>query len=318
VRAVPGVRAAAVAWGPPFWGTGSDGYRIEGHQSAAAGGDEPQTITAAVSPGFFATLEMPLRRGRDFGTMDRDSTLPVAIVDETLAHRFWTDGDAVGHRIQMTGDTTWLTIVGVVGAIRDVNPADPPMPHTYFPYTQQPGLFVNLEVRTAGDPKPTLRAVLRTIATLEPEIPLDYSQPLTATIGNTLADRRLTELLLGGFAVLALLLAAIGIYGVMSLFVSHRTREFGIRLAIGAQPGSIVRLVLREGLLLALIGVGVGVSGAFLLTRWMRQLLYDVSATDPTVFAMFPIILVVVAVMACYAPSRRAAKSDPLAAIRAD
>ena len=151
VRALPGVRNAAAGWGTPFNGGGSDGYRIEGHESAASGGDEPQTGMLAVTPGYFATLGIPLLRGRDFDATDRDNGLPVAIVDETLAKRFWPDGDAVGHRILMTGSTTWLSIVGVVGAIRDVNPADPPMPHTYYPYSQQPARLVNLSVRTAGN-----------------------------------------------------------------------------------------------------------------------------------------------------------------------
>ena len=318
LRMLPGVRNAAASWGTPFNGAGSDGYRIEGHESAAAGGDEPQTGTIAVSPGYFATLGIPLLRGRDFDATDRDSSLQVAIVDETLAKRFWPDGNAVGHRILMTGSTNWLSIVGVVGAIRDVNPADPPMPHTYFPYSQGPGRFVDVTVRTAGDSRVIIPSVLRTIALLEPGAPLDNVRSLDDLIRSTLSDRRLMETLLGAFAVLALTLATVGIYGVMSLFVTNRQREFGIRLAVGAEPASLVRLVMRQGLLLAGSGVALGVMGALLATRSMRALLYDVSPTDPLVFTVLPLVLLLVAMASCWLPARRATRSDPLDALRAD
>jgi predicted permease len=318
VRALPGVRNAAASWGTPFNGNGSDGYRIEGHESAAGGGDEPQTGTTGVSPGYFATLGIPLLRGRDFDATDRDSSLQVAIVDETLAKRFWPAGNAIGHRILMTGSTTWLTIVGVVGAIRDNNPADPPMPHTYFPYSQAPGRFVNLTVRTSGDSRMIIPSVLRTVASLEPGVPLDKVRSLDDLIRSTLSDRRLMETLLGAFAVLALTLATVGIYGVMSLFVTNRQREFGIRLAVGAEPASLVRLVLRQGFVLAASGVLLGILGALIATRSMRVLLYDVSPTDPLVFTALPLALLFVAMASCWLPARRATRSDPLDALRAD
>lgn len=318
VRALPGVANAAVTWGPPFWGSGSDGYSVEGHESAAASGDEPQTITAAVSPGYFATLDLPIHRGRDFDATDRDSSLQVVIVDEALARRFWLDGNAIGHRIELTGDTTWRTIVGVVGAIRDNALADAPMPHTYFPYAQAPGRFVNLIVRLTGDRGTATRAVLNAIGALDPTLPLDTVQPLTDTISQSVTDQRLTELLLGTFAVLALVLAAVGIYGVMSLFVTSRTREFGIRLAVGAEPASLVRLVLTQGAVLAGLGVVVGIGASLMLTRWMKTLLYDVSTTDPTVFVALPSVLIAIALLSCVAPAKRAAGSDPLEALNVE
>lgn len=316
VSHLPGVRGAAVAWGPPFWGSGMNGYRVEGHEVVA--GAEGQTVTNAVSPGYFATMQIPLLTGRDFSLSDRVSSAPVAIVDHALAQRFWPEGSAVGHRIQMTGDTTWRTIVGVVGAIRDNTPSAPPMPHTYFPYSQQPGRFVNLEIRTSADPAPVIRSVRQAAAAVEPEVPLDIIQPLGETIRSTMADRRLIELLLGGFALLALLLAAVGIYGVMGLLVADRTREFGIRLAVGAEPASLLRLVLAHGLRLAATGGVLGVAGAFAVTGWIRGLLFEVSPRDPLVFTFLPVGMVAVAVASCYAPSRRAARSDPLAVMRAD
>jgi ABC-type antimicrobial peptide transport system permease subunit len=218
----------------------------------------------------------------------------------------------------MTGSTTWLTIVGVVGAIRDNNPADPPMPHTYFPYSQAPGRFVNLTVRTSGDSRMIIPSVLRTVASLEPGVPLDKVRSLDDLIRSTLSDRRLMETLLGAFAVLALTLATVGIYGVMSLFVTNRQREFGIRLAVGAEPASLVRLVLRQGFVLAASGVLLGILGALIATRSMRVLLYDVSPTDPLVFTALPLALLFVAMASCWLPARRATRSDPLDALRAD
>ncbi len=316
VRRLPGVSRAAVAWGPPFWGSGRNGYRVEGHEVPA--GAEGQTVTNAVSPGYFATMEIPLKRGRDFTAADRDSSALVVIVDQTLARRFWPDGDAIGRRIQMTGDTVWRTIVGLVGGVLDNTPSDPPIPHTYFPYSQEPGRFVNLEVRTSGDAAPTIAAIRRTVAAIEPQVPLDVVQPLTDTIRSSVSDLRLTEILLGGFALLALLLAAVGVYGVMNLAVAARRREFGIRLAIGAEPGTLLRLVLGQGLRLAAAGAVLGVAGAWVVTRWMRGLLYGVSTTDPVVFTALPLLLVAIAIASCAAPSLRAAGSDPLEALRVE
>jgi ABC-type antimicrobial peptide transport system permease subunit len=181
-----------------------------------------------------------------------------------------------------------------------------------------PGRFVNLEVRIAGDPQATTRAAERAITSLEPDLPLDDVVPLTDMISGSLADRRLTEILLGGFALLALTLAAVGIYGVMSLFVTNRSREFGIRLAVGAEPASVLRLVLGEGLGLAVLGALLGITGALVLTRWMTGLLYEVSAADPAVFVLVPMLLVAIALLSCWPPSRRAARSDPLEALRAE
>jgi predicted permease len=293
-----------------------NGYKVEGHENLA--GAEGQVITNAVAPGYFATMQIPIDRGRDFSTTDRDSSALVVIIDEPIAKQFWPGGDAVGRRIQMTGDTVWRTVVGVAGAIRDNVPSLPPAPHMYFPYTQMPGMFVNMEVRTTGDPAPVIASVKHAVAAIDPQIPLNVIMPLSDAIRSTVADRRLSEILLGGFAALALLLAAVGVYGVMSLLVSSRDREFGIRLAVGAEPSSLLRLVLGQGLRLAAAGVVLGLLGALAATRWLSALLYEVSPTDPGVFTVLALALVGVTLLACYAPSRRAAMSDPLTVLRAD
>jgi predicted permease len=318
-RSVPGVEDAAIAWYLPFSGNrNTDGFIVEGHAPPSNAGGETQTVQLAVGPGFFRTLRIPLKYGRDFTSADRASTTPVMIVDEALARRYWTGADALGKRIRLTGDTTWCTIVGVVGSVRDQDVAEAPAPHTYFPYLQQPDPRPMLAVRTRDNSAATLTAVRAAIHELEPGIPLDNVRPLDSWISRALDTRRITELLLGGFALLATLLASIGIYGVMSLYVTSRYREFGVRLAIGADPAALVGLVLREGLVVALVGVSIGIVGAFGATRWVRALLYDVNATDPLVFSSLSIALLAVAALACYIPARRAARSDPLVALRAE
>jgi predicted permease len=318
VRAVPGVRAAALGWSLPFEGNNNyDGYLIEG-RPVPPNGNEGQTLQTAVSPGYFDALKIPILSGRDVATTDDTTSVTVALIDETLAKRYWTGAAALGKRIRVTGDTSWATIIGIVGHTRDNDPASNPGPHMYVSLAQAGARLVSLAIRTNGDESRVIPAVRATIARIEPSIPLDGVRTLSSVVDQSLATRRLTKLLLAGFALLAMTLASVGIYGVMSLHVANRSREFGIRLAIGAEPGRLIRLVLGEGAVLAVVGVGVGILGALVATRWIQSLLYDVSATDPVVFALLPLTLAFVALAACYVPARRAAKSDPLAALRSE
>jgi predicted lysophospholipase L1 biosynthesis ABC-type transport system permease subunit len=241
----------------------------------------------------------------------------VAIVDATLANRYWNGADALGKRIRTGGDTTWYTIIGVAGIVRDGDPALPPEPHLYESIPQVGGNPLSLAMRT-GSNAGVIQAVRRAVGESEPGIPLDDVKTLNSIIDQTYATRRLTKLLLGGFALVALMLAAVGIYGVMSLHVANRGREFGIRLAIGADPRALVRLVLGEGAVLAALGVILGIAGALAVTRSLASLLYDVSPTDPAVLLVLPLLLAGIAIAACYIPARRAARSDPLSALRAD
>jgi putative ABC transport system permease protein len=318
VRSVPGVRSAALASSLPFEGRSNyDGYLIGG-RAVPASGNEDQTYQVSVSPGYFSTVGIPLKFGRDFTAADDSTTVPVGIVDETLANRFWKGADALGKRIRTTGDTTWFTIIGVVGGVRDDDATKPLEPHLYNSLPQAGGNPLSLVIRTTGDPARVVTSVRAVIAQFEPGIPFDGVKSFAEVVDESFASRRLTELLLAGFAVLAVTLAAVGVYGVMSLHVANRSREFGIRMAIGAEPSALVRLVLREGALLAGAGVVVGVVGAFGATRWIQSLLYDVSATDPLVFVTLPLLLAAIAVISCYVPARRAAKGDPLIVLRSD
>lgn len=319
IRSLPGVRAAAAATNVPYGGgVNTDGFLVEGHQPPASAGAETQVIQAAVTPGYFDALHIPLRYGRDFTADDRASSLPVVIVDEAFTRRFWKGAEAIGKRMRFTGDTTWLTIVGVAGSVRDEDVAAEGRPHAYTPYAQEPSRLPTLAVATSGDVAPVLSEVRRAVASLEPGAPLDNVRVLSDAVERAVANRRLTELLLTGFAALAVLIAVVGIYGLMSLYVTSRTREFGIRVAVGAEPSRVLSLVLREGFVLAATGVSIGVAAALIATRWLTSLLYEVSPTDPAVFATLAIGLLVVAVASCYRPARRAASADPLAALRAD
>jgi predicted permease len=294
-----------------------DGYLIGGRPVPPTG-NETQTYQIGVSPEYFKTLGIPLLYGRDFAASDDSTRLAVGIVDSTLANRYWKGAEALGKRIRTTGDTTWFTIIGVAGTVRDGDPALPPEPHLYVSIPQTGGNPLSLAIRTNGAKASVVAAVRRTLAEADPEIPLDDVKTLNSIIDQTYATRRLTKLLLGGFALVALLLASVGIYGVMSLHVANRSREFGIRLAIGADPRSVIRLVLGEGALLAAIAVVLGIAGAIAATRSLASLLYDVSPTDPVVLLSLPLLLAAIALAACYLPARRAARSDPLSVLRAD
>jgi putative ABC transport system permease protein len=318
VRATPGVKSAALAWGLPFESEANyDGFLV-GDRPAPPTGAEGQTYQVGVSPGYFATMGIPILFGRDVSAADDTTGVPVAVIDESIAKRYWRGSGAIGKRIRVTGDTTWLTIVGVVGAIYDDDATRLPAPHLYVSLAQNGSPRVSLAIRTDVDARAAIRSVQSTLSKLDSSIPLDGIRTLASVVGDSLATKRLTEILLAAFAAMAVLLAAVGIYGVMSLSVANRRQEFGVRLAVGAEPLAIIRLVLREGATVAALGVGIGVVGSLLATRWMASLLYDVSPTDPVVFISLSVLLGAVATAACYVPARRASKSDPLVALRAD
>jgi predicted permease len=319
LRNSPGIKAVGLTDNLPIGdGGNSDGIIVEG-QEPPEGGNVSETEQAeveSVAPGTFTALGMQLLQGRDFQTSDHSKSSLVAIIDEPLARRYWPAGDALGRRIQITGDRQWLTIVGIVGGVKHLNLMEEKRPHIYFPMAQSPSPRAWFVVRTDGPPltaAPTVRAAIREI---DPDMPLYLVRPMTDIIGQTLSTQRLTNFLLTAFAIIALLLAAVGIYSTMSVYVGNRTKEFGIRLALGAQPGALRRAVMRQGLWLTAVGVVVGVAGALALTRTIKSLLFEVSATDPVVFTAIPVLLVMVSLLACYTPARRATKVDPLVALR--
>jgi putative ABC transport system permease protein len=316
VGSLPGIRSASVVSLLPFSdGRTSDGFIVEGHDPNS-GDVPPNAQDRVVSPGYFQTLGIPLLRGRDFLASDRADSPPVAIVDETQARRYWADGDAIGKRIRYGWSDQWMTIVGVAAGVKNVDLRETMEPHVYYPYTQGPSRQMYLTLRTVGDPGAITAAIRSEVQALDADLPVWGVQPLADAVDQTLNNQRLTNLLLTAFALLAVLLASVGIYGVMSLYVNNRTNEFGIRLALGAQPTDLLRSVLRQGLALAMSGVAAGTVAAMILTRTLASLLYEVSATDPAVFFFVPLLLVAVALLACSIPARRATRVDPMIALR--
>ena len=319
LRNSPGIRAVGLTDNLPFGDGGNmDGVIVEGQEppEGANISQTEQAVIQSLTPGTFTALGIRLLQGRDFQTTDNADSPRVAIVDEPLVRRYWPAGDAIGRRLQITGNRQWLTIVGIVAGVKHINLAEEKRPHIYSPLAQAPSPRASFVVRTDGPPvsaAPTFRAAIREI---DPDMPLQRLRPMTEMIGQTLSTQRLTNFLLTTFAIIALTLAAVGIYSTMSVYVGGRTKEFGIKLALGAQPSALRSSVIRQGLWLTGAGVLVGVAGALALTRTIKSLLFEVSATDPVVFTAIPVLLVLVALLACYIPARRATKVDPLVALR--
>ncbi|HXJ05240.1 MAG TPA: ABC transporter permease [Candidatus Acidoferrum sp.] len=287
-------------------------FVIEGQQ-LPANGARPIAETRGISPGYFAAMGIPLRMGRPLDA--HDYATQNIIVNETMAKRLWPGGAAVGKRINMCSlDPTpcWSDIVGVVGDVHQYGLEAAPTMDVYYtggwtPYTL---------VRTASDPADLANALIAEVHKFDPTLPVTHVMPLDNLLSDSVSPRRFSTFLLGVFAGLALLLAAMGIYGVMSYVVSLRTTEIGIRMALGAQPGDIWRLVIGRGAQLALAGIALGLLGAFALTRLISSLLYGVKPTDPVTFGCVALLLVGVALLACYVPARRAMRVDPIVAVR--
>ncbi len=319
LRNSPGIREVGLTTNLPFGNDGEvDGFIVEG-QEPAEGAPVSQTEQAelqSITPGTFEALGIPLLQGRDFQSSDHSKSVRVAIIDETLARRYWPANDAIGKRIQTTGNREWLQIVGIVGGIKHETLTEEKWPHIYFSLAQVPSPRAAFVVRTDGSPNAAVGTFRSAIRQVDPDMPLYLVRSMTDIIAETLSTQRLTNILLTAFAIIALILAAVGIYSTMSVYVGSRTKEFGIRLALGAQPGVLRRAVIRQGLLLTAVGVLVGIAGAFALTRTIKSLLFEVSTTDPLVFTAIPALLVVVSLFACYTPARRATKVDPLIALR--
>jgi predicted permease len=262
-------------------------------------------------------MGMPILKGRGFESSDTGASQPVAIVDEKLAHMYSPQGDLVGKRIRIGGGP-WMTIVGVVPNVKNRKLDEETWPYVYRPYSQWVRRETMLVVRTSTDPTAIVAGIRQEVAKLDPELPLSDVSTIRQAIDRSLVTVRLTNSLLAGFAATALLLALTGIYGVMSLNVANRRNEFGIRLALGAQTGNLLRLLLGQGLKLAAVGVALGLLAAIGFTRLLQGLLFGISASDPRTFAAIALLLVGVALLACWIPARRATKVDPLEALRSE
>jgi predicted permease len=268
-----------------------------------------------VGPGYLGLMRIALERGRDFTQRDRSGSLPVAIVNESFANRFWPGEDPLGKRIQL--GETWREVVGVTRNSRTRSLAESATPYFYVPFLQSYKPNMTLEVRTAGDPAAIIPVVRREIAALDRDLPVQ-SGTMEGALGLSLLPQRAGATLLGIFSVLGLALASVGLYGVMAYTVAQRTRELGIRMALGAEAAGIYRVVLGQGAKLTLIGLVIGIVGGLSLARMARGVLFGVSAADPVTIGSVTVILAAVAFLASFIPARRATRVDPLVALKAE
>jgi putative ABC transport system permease protein len=317
---LPGVTAAGAANMIPLDGNGTDRLiEVEGYVPRDQS-DMPDAQNRQATPGWFAAMGIPLVRGRLIERSDDNKAARVLVVNETFAKRFFPNGDAIGKRIRLgklTSEFPWATIVGVVGDVRGFALDEPPEPTMYWPVAQiraTPSLAI--VVRTESDPASLTFAVRDAIAEIDRAQPIYDMQPLDQLVAKSLGQRRFTLMLMVLFGVIALVLSAIGIYGVMAFAVTQRTQEIGIRMALGASAIDVLKMVVGSGMFLAAIGVAAGLIGAFALTRLMASLLFGVSPTDLVTFGLVTAGLLMVALLACYIPARRATKVDPLVALR--
>jgi putative ABC transport system permease protein len=323
LASAPGVEAAAAAFGLPFSAgfNAHSSFTRRGEQDSA---DAPGAGMRIVTPDYFRALGIPLRAGRTFDARDDSNGPEVVIINQAAARRYWADRNPLGEQIHIgvnlsSNDRSGQkTIVGVVGDVKyDGLDADV-SPEMYLPYSQHRVDSYTVAVRAKGDPLALAPLLRREVNALDREMPVADLQPMTALIGSSIAERRFTMLLLGAFAVVAVTLAIIGIYGVLAYAVGQRTQEIGVRLAIGASPRDVVGLVVREGMLLAFVGLGCGLAIAAAATRALASLLYGVTATDPMTFVGACLTLSGAALAASYMPARRAARVDPMQALRTD
>ncbi len=314
---LPGVEQAALAtWFPlGFGGCKGLGAEVEGYVPPA--GQDPTYEYAALSPGYFDTLRIPLLAGRDFTETDDAEAPPVAIVNEAFAQRFWPGRGAVGRRFRSAGQ--WRTIVGVVKTGRYETIHEEPRCFFYLPYRQRlPDLDLNICVRTAGDPAAFANVLRQAVASVDPRVELYGTIPMTEAAAHGLLGQRIATNLLSALGAVALFLAAMGVYAVMAHAIGQRTQEFGIRLALGASPADVLRLVGREGLGLAIVGILVGLGLTAAVSRLLTSFIHGVSAFDPVVFLLMSAALLLIVVAATCLPARRATRVDPLVALRTE
>lgn len=318
LRSIPGVKAASVATDVPFGGGGiSNSFRVEGIPP------QPGEIRTAginsVDSDYFHTMNVPLRDGRLFSDRDGTDAPQVAIISEKLARTFWPNASAIGKRVQAGNENStkpWATVVGVVADIRYewFDRENPPL--IYFPYQQSPRAYSYIAIRAAGDPRSIIPAVRGGIGAVDPDQPIYEIKTLDRVISESVVGLSYVAVIMAILGLIALVLAAMGVYGAMAFAVAERTHEIGVRLALGAQPREILRLVLSRGVLLLSIGMAIGLPISFALAKLLSSLLFGVSATDVVVFSSATIFLAAISLAACYIPARRAMSVDPMVALR--
>jgi predicted permease len=328
LAALPGVQAVSLSIGStPLQGDSEVGFWLEGQPMPTDQASMKTSLFYAIEPDYFKAMGIPLLKGRLLSTADDHHSPNVIVIDTEFAHLAFGDADPVGKRVNLSIIGTEPQIVGVVGHVKqwglDEDAHSPVLAQFYFPISQVPDQFtplisrnVDVLARTAGAPSAAVPAFRHALAQFNSQMVIYSPEPLDEAIADSLASRRFVMILLGIFAGLALLLSAIGIYGVLSYVVGQRTHEIGLRMALGAHPGDVLRLVLGQGTRLALIGVAIGIAAALALTRLMTNMIFGISAHDPLTFTGVAVVLVIVALAACYIPARRATRVDPVTAMR--
>jgi putative ABC transport system permease protein len=317
IQTLPGVQSASISSDLPLEGGHTNNFNLE-IRPVPLGKSEDVAEYFSVSPEYFRTLGIPLLKGRYLTEQDDENAPLVAVISEAMARRYFAGEDPIGMRLKTGGCTEcdWTTIVGVVGNVKNEGLSAEDDPAMYCPFTQEPSNMMTLVLRTEGDPASFVAAVRREVNSIDPDLALADIRTMDQLMSKSLGQSRYRGVLLGIFAMVALTLAAVGIYGVIAYAVSQRTREIGIRIALGARKLDIFRMVVGHGMILSLIGVAIGVAASLTLTRYLSSLLYGVSSTDPTTFTSVVLLLITVALLACSIPARRATRVDPMNALR--
>jgi predicted permease len=330
IEALPGVDSASVSRDVPVRGWAGWSF-VTAENPHPAAGNVPDANYVVIGPHYFPTMQIPIMRGRAFSDFDSPSSEPIAIVSESLANKYWPGQDPIGKRLKISGDASdqaqpWRAVVGVAGNVRSRGQYAAFIPEIYVPYTQFPWVLYprDIVVRTSVEPLSIVPEIRLQVVALDKDVPVSDIATMKEIAAGPVQQGQAASWLLGALATLALVLSAVGIYSVISYTVTQRTREIGIRMALGASNGSIASMVVRQGVLLATVGLCVGLIGAFALAsvfsrlpfevRWM--LLFDVRPTDPLILASVSVLLTAIAILACFLPARRAAKVDPMVALR--
>jgi putative ABC transport system permease protein len=315
IKSLPGVKAAGTVTFLPLSGWyGGRTVSLEGQSTPE--NQQPMAIWGSVTPDYFRALGIPLLKGRFFKDGDDQGMPPVAIISRSLARQIAPIADPVGKRINVQGLKSAVEVVGVVGDVHQQGITSEMTSEIYLPFSQTPMWIICFAIRTASNPLNLTKAAEGAIWAVDKDQSIGYIMPMDELAAESLAPHRVATLLLGGFAALALLLAAVGIYGVIAYAAAQRTHEIGIRIALGARRSDVLKMIVGQGLTLVLVGVGIGIAGALALTRFLASLLYGIKPTDPLTFVAVSLLLTCVALMACYIPARRATKVDPMVALR--
>jgi predicted permease len=309
---LPGVESVAIASDLPILGNSRTDFEIEGRPPV---GEKMQIGRISVGKGYFRAMRIPLLRGREFTERDRDKAPQVIVINETAAKTLWPGEDPIGKRLRLFRQD-WAEVIGVVGDVKHYGLQEPASMHAYLSNLQFPWPVLRVALRSQLNQADLITSVQREVRAIDPNQPVSNITTMNKILADSMGTRRLAMSLFSLFAVIALLLTAIGLYGVMAYSVSQRTREIGIRMALGAQAGNVLRLIVKQGMTLVLIGVALGLITSFAMTRLMRTMLYEVSAIDPVTYIFVPSLIGVVALLACWIPARRAAKVDPMVVLR--